>query len=161
VVIRCDGKDTFLADKAFDLFVIVPNCSRIFTISAGFGGFSFVSTISKGLFLVRVDHHIDQFLKHNLSSFRRLGVRLLGLLSHGKKQQLRNTLIFTDSQGENALCISPSFQATLLICICNVVLVYKNGKIALQERLSKKSPSRFLGEMQKKMTSQNAPQSTI
>ena len=28
-------------------------------------------------------------------------------------------------------------------------------------RLSKKSPSRLLGEMQKKMTSQNAPQSTI
>jgi hypothetical protein len=28
-------------------------------------------------------------------------------------------------------------------------------------RLSKKSPSGFLGEMQEKMTSQNAPQSTI
>jgi hypothetical protein len=28
-------------------------------------------------------------------------------------------------------------------------------------RLSKKSPSRFLEEMQKKMTSHNAPQSTI
>ncbi len=28
-------------------------------------------------------------------------------------------------------------------------------------RLSKKSPSRFLGEMLKKMTSQNAPESTI
>ena len=31
----------------------------------------------------------------------------------------------------------------------------------LLEKLSKKSPSRFLGEMQKKMTSQDAPQSTI
>jgi hypothetical protein len=34
-------------------------------------------------------------------------------------------------------------------------------KSRVQERLSKKSPSRFLVEMQKKMTSQNAPQSTI
>ena len=40
-------------------------------------------------------------------------------------------------------------------------IIERNGLRGVQVRLSKKSPCRFLGEMQKKMTSQNAPQSAI
>jgi hypothetical protein len=48
-----------------------------------------------------------------------------------------------------------------MITVSNQACFAKMSGCGLQERLSKKSLSRFLGEMQKKMTSQIAPQSTI